>query len=315
MIKAENRADAASPSADDRGTSPIESLDPELFSMIVKHVDRVCYPALAFVCRRFAQMMRHRQTLRDQQRRTTGETVHQVATWETDPFDPTERLRCCARCDRRRGWQVCWSDYVETLICTMPCALVRWALDEGLFVYECAQDIAARAGRLDTLIFLAERMGMRFPADVAVSAAKAGHVRIVEWLYTRYGAKVELGQVCRCASEWGHPHMLEWLRAQGCDTSHSTICILLLIRRGHLNVLQWLHDTRQLHLSPNMPTCALVAARMDIAHWLFRLGCPIEREPYYPTSIVVTDLTKQLVAQYGYVHDDGWDTWIAPRTR
>jgi ankyrin repeat protein len=135
---------------------------------------------------------------------------------------------------------------------------------------------------------------------VAASAAKCGHIYVLEWM-RQHGAKDFAFQDCaQKAAECGKLSVLEWLQRQQLPIEDMESCFCNAANNGHTNVLDWLlhHDGFHLYrnlmdsaarfghiklmkialergVQMNTKTCAIAAfnGRLNALQWLRLHGC------------------------------------------
>lgn len=144
----------------------------------------------------------------------------------------------------------------------------------GCFWHNWVSSIAAFYGHLETIRFLATR---RIIAShpVLEPAAASGNLELVKFLVDRPSGRpatewVE-SNVVRCAAQFGHVHILQYLyergfRAESCAIAYAA-------HHGQLDAIRFL---RANHASWNALAIRMArrASHTDVVQWLIEQGCP-----------------------------------------
>eukprot|EP00953_Heterococcus_sp_UTEX-ZZ885_P031140 16374-Heterococcus_DN1.PRE.1 len=104
--------------------------------------------------------------------------------------------------------------------------------------------MAGQHASIDTLKY-ARRIGIRWEADeLCWGAARSGDLPKLKWLLRRGRLRHPTFDIAESACESRNMDMLRWLRGQ--DHQFDNGCYHSAVRRGHLHVVTWLHDTLDL---------------------------------------------------------------------
>lgn len=108
--------------------------------------------------------------------------------------------------------------------------------------------------------------------STAAAAAAAGHLCILEWIYSlpeAHRPPVD-ATACACAAGSGHIHLLSWLRARHAPWDSATCA--MAAGGGHLDVIQW---ARRMGCPWGADTCAAAAGggHLEVLQWCRRGGC------------------------------------------
>jgi hypothetical protein len=120
-------------------------------------------------------------------------------------------------------------------------------------------------------LFVWARRELRMPerADIAVLAARGGHLEVLRWLRAKKGRCSWTSSVCDSAAEQGHLHVLEWLRSWSPPGKWGAETCTAAARGGRVEVLQWLRAQ-----SPPCPwtektcRCAAEYGNIDVLQWV-----------------------------------------------
>ena len=138
-------------------------------------------------------------------------------------------------------------------------ATLQWLWSNGL----CGKDDAnvalgaARGGHLKILLWASERGCAYRTEDVAVAAAERGHARVLAWLHTRGGAAQWGPRVCAAAAEFGDVSVLRWMKRVGCCPMDATTHVHAAAG-GHIKVMEWL-AAQEGGVRPSQPAAAAAA--------------------------------------------------------
>jgi hypothetical protein len=103
-----------------------------------------------------------------------------------------------------------------------------------------ACDVAAVAGDLDMLSWLADAQGEDFePAQVAHAAAEGGQIEVMQWLGAGDEFELTVDHMNNAACE-GHLHMAKYILNKGCPWDHKTTDCAAYF--GHYELLRWLWE-------------------------------------------------------------------------
>lgn len=118
----------------------------------------------------------------------------------------------------RDGFVFDHADLCKSAATTGQLATLKWLVDHGCPVSECASLNAANNGHLDVLMYLKARFPNRydaFPRKAMVFAAQGGHAEVVEWLHANNTVLTEC--VACAAAQYGFIDILRWALRQGCN--------------------------------------------------------------------------------------------------
>jgi hypothetical protein len=195
---------------------------------------------------------------------------------------------------------------------------------EGRIVY----DLAAQHGHLNMVIWASKQYDITtktsfLPSIAFESAARGGHVHVLEWLYAQgcrphtpvyYGA-ASVGRVdvlewlvmrdsdfkpksliCEGAAYGGSITALKWAIAYGCPITSEVVCTAALA--GHVNVLQMIWDPDpDYHGRLILPFInAIRGGKLEVLQWLYTR---------HHADIPSTYLCAS-AAQYGQLHILQW---------
>ncbi|QHN71201.1 hypothetical protein [Mollivirus kamchatka] len=158
-----------------------------------------------------------------------------------------------------------------------------------------SQTFVAAVGRgdIDVLAWLRAE-GCPWDSRTFARAAAIGDIDVLEWLLLNE-CPWDMEAVARVA-EYGNLHVLDWFTAKDFKTGATacakdilgpifhwrlsetrcmcdTILYRLAVKRNHLQVLQWLHDSGCL-LHDSVASEAATEGRLVVLEWLHARGCP-----------------------------------------
>ncbi len=126
---------------------------------------------------------------------------------------------------------------------------------------------AARSGNVDLLKWMVTtNNALDIDANICQSAAVSGNVQMLEYCISTFDAKLN-SIVADAAAVRGHLHLLDWLHEHAAPISDS-ICVLAAVS-GHLEILKW---AQQHGFTPSSMACTL-ARNHSIREWLHANNC------------------------------------------
>ena len=185
-------------------------------------------------------------------------------------------------------------------------ALAEWALAEGCpkrgggpylslfgYYYPDMTHTAARLGHLELLQWLYGEGGFWMDWETVREAACGGYLEMVQWLCLEGGFKSykRIRSVMEWATRSGNWRLVQWLRGEGCQWDSATCAAAA--KYGRLEVLQFLRTSG---CPWNHLTChdAVHYGHVEVLRWARENGCPW------------TSWTRnQAAAKLGYTDDLG----------
>ncbi|KAG1693015.1 hypothetical protein DVH05_024051 [Phytophthora capsici] len=122
-------------------------------------------------------------------------------------------------------------------------------------------------GSLRLMKLAAARNTKVYWGDVAIIAAKQGHLDILQWLSECTEDRCDWGKVLDLAAAYGHLPIVKWLHTHYQDI-RSTNAMDEAALRGHLDVVKWLHDNRTEGCSTRAMNGAASNGYLDVVKWL-----------------------------------------------
>ncbi|KXZ48841.1 hypothetical protein GPECTOR_25g426 [Gonium pectorale] len=156
-------------------------------------------------------------------------------------------------------------------------AALELLLRRGLLPEPRSVTEAARGGRLEALMKLAEYGCPVDAAEVALAALRQGPLSVLAWAVEELGASVQA--LATAATAWNvrnldDPEVLRWLWRRGCPLNGSRVA-LLAARCGQLDALEWAAQELGASMrSDELMDAAGASGSIEVMAWLRERGCP-----------------------------------------
>lgn len=165
--------------------------------------------------------------------------------------------------------------------------LAEWMDKHGCPYYAThAANTAARNGHLSILQWLYQKNTI-LPEGICTNAAKSGNLCMIKWLHDRGYVMTAIS--CSAAVLKGHTNIADWAIANGCEWTHTDT--YYAANDGDIPVLKWAH-------SLGLIGCANVYGnannRIDVIRWAISAGYPCDSNVYiYTASRGMIDVVKE----------------------
>jgi len=276
----------------------VANVPSEVLAEVIRRVPPMTVPVLRFVSRQWNQAWLYYESVH----RPPGEACLR----ETPQSAATRRRHC----------------FMSAILGGCPLALVEWVASmmgqqrqtdsalgspkNGRVGIETDQRwwpsdacaTAARANRIDTLVWLHDQQGEPLDAAVCAHAAAHGNMMMLEWALAR-GCEMD-GRTPRYAASNGHLATLQWLCTRRAWCAQSTNVLWSAAYAGHLHVIEWAlaksfprtgdpigeaargghaHIVRWLHahgfeLNERAANLAAMRGDMELVQWIHKSGGP-----------------------------------------
>jgi hypothetical protein len=159
--------------------------------------------------------------------------------------------------------------------------VLEWALNRGYWSADGLFGEAGRGGQVSVFEW-AVKNGLKWEfLYSAISAAGAGHVMLLEWMWEHGALNCTFNYCGRYAAKGGHVPVLEWIKRRGLPFEHYIeSCWIYAARNGHVPVLDWLMVNGHV-VEECVDNCWIAAAgngRVVVLDWLWQNGQSVNSE-------------------------------------
>ena len=254
---------------EDKRQKGICGLPVELQAMILLQTDAATIPLLRCVGHTWNALLRNRRT-------RLGASDRDADEWYGLRCGIT-RCACPTTCLKRFATRV--SACRRWAILLWLCDLLPESNDSkraGDKSTYGACEAAAMDGDVQQIQVLAEKGFGLSPIYVAAKAAEYGHYHVIEWLRASVGmSSYAIGRAVQCAAERGHFDIVKRLYAGGGPPAWHVH--MSAFKHGDIDMVHWLHDH---HCPTSILTCEKMAkcGRLDMLKLARTIGCVWDRD-------------------------------------
>lgn len=138
-----------------------------------------------------------------------------------------------------------------------------------LSICTCAGWSAAKYGHVNILEWLDDH-AYACDAAICARAARGNQLETLNWTHAR--GYLLTPKCVHYAAEHGNLEMLEWLYDRGCI--HNVDAALAASSAGRLHVLKWLYEQRGVLRGRYLCSAAATGGHLDVLKWLREIDCP-----------------------------------------
>lgn len=132
---------------------------------------------------------------------------------------------------------------------------------------KAAVEQAIRLGSINLFKWYLNKCQYRWPRNSCMIAAKAGHLKFLQWARAQGCPWDE--KTCASAASSGHLELIQWAQAQGCPCNIRT-CAEAALRNDHVEILKWalVQGCPSFSLSPDVQNNAGRWYKKNRGYWL-----------------------------------------------